>query len=157
MRRLACEHKILSYYGLDIACQWTFMRLTLMMRQTNSQFNFFFRLRHRFEIKFVRCIVCIISLGMDLLVSIFIEYFECWSCRLLLRTSWWILMKKWHRQNIKDVIVKSYLPNVVIIVLMRQEWYLSLLFKNWLCCNLHSCYKCKNLLCSSKIILKQYP
>ena len=42
------------------------MRLTLMMRQTNSQFNFFFRLRHRFEIKFVKCIVCIISLGMDL-------------------------------------------------------------------------------------------
>ena len=46
------------------------MRLPLMMRQTNSQFNFFFRLRHRFEIKFVKCIVCIISLGMDLLVSI---------------------------------------------------------------------------------------
>ena len=30
-------------------------------------------------------------------------------------------MKKGHRQNIKDVIVKSYLPNVVIIVLVRQE------------------------------------
>ena len=58
----------LSYYGLDIACQWTFMRLPLMMRQTNSQFNFFFRLRHRFEIKFVS----IISLQMDLLVSIFV-------------------------------------------------------------------------------------
>ena len=38
---------------------------TLMMRQTNSQFNFFFRLRHRFEMKFVRCIVCIISLEME--------------------------------------------------------------------------------------------
>ena len=121
---------------------------TLMMRQTNSQFNFFFRLRHRFEMKFVKFIVCCISLGMD---------FECYSCKSLLRICWSILMKKWHRQNIKDVIVKSYLPNVVIIVLVRQEWYLSLLFKNWLCCNLHSCYKCKNLFCSSKIILKQYP
>ena len=50
---------------------------TLMMRQTNSQFNFFFRLRHRFEIKFVKCIVCIISLGMDLSnVDYCLEYLD---------------------------------------------------------------------------------
>ena len=50
------------------------MRLPLMMRQTNSQFNFFFRLRHRFEIKFVKCIVCIISLGMDLSNDAHVNY-----------------------------------------------------------------------------------